>query len=41
MKCTRILFAIAIATGLVFAGTNAFAQGFSVTITVDEYGNGT
>jgi len=40
MKCTKILVAMAIATGSLFAGTNAYAS-FSITITVDENGNGT
>jgi hypothetical protein len=41
MKRRSILAALAVAACLLSAGGEAFAQGFSITITVDENGNGT
>jgi hypothetical protein len=41
MKRRSVLAGLALAVGLLATGSEAFAQGFSVTITVDENGHGT
>jgi hypothetical protein len=41
LKCHRILAGLVLAASLITGGTKLFAQGFTVTITVNENGTGT
>jgi hypothetical protein len=41
MRCPKILAAVSLAAMLLATGSEVSAQGFSVTVTVDENGNGT